>query len=80
MNDPTQTDLPGEVPLETLRELVHDLRNPLVAAFGFLNLLERAEPGPAAERYTCAVRESLEALRDILDRARAIYGGGNSSS
>ncbi|MBI5444834.1 MAG: hypothetical protein HY900_26930 [Deltaproteobacteria bacterium] len=80
MKKPTELDLSGCVPVETLRELVHDLRNPLVAAFGFLNLLERAEPGPTAERYSSAVRESLEALRDILDRARGIYGGGNSNS
>lgn len=65
------------IPLETFRELIHDLRNPLVAAFGFLNLLERAQPGPTAERYTAAVRESMEALKDILDRARSLYGGGS---
>jgi signal transduction histidine kinase len=62
--------------MEMFRELVHDLRNPLVAAFGFLNLLERAQTGAAAERYSAALRESMDAMKDILERARTVYGGG----
>jgi len=74
MNDADQSDV-RTVPVEVLRDLVHDMRNPLVAAVGFLNLLERAGPGPAAERYTAALRESIETMRCILERARGLYGG-----
>jgi signal transduction histidine kinase len=61
------------VSVEVVRDLVHDLRNPLVAASGFLTLLERAGDGPAAERYTASLRESIETLKEVLDRTRERY-------
>ncbi len=61
------------VSIDVLRDLVHDLRTPLVAASGFLTLLERADGGPAADRYAASLRESIEALKEILERSRALY-------
>lgn len=65
------------VPVEVLRDLVHDMRGPLVAATGFLRLLEGADSLPARDRYAAALRESIEAMNQILDDAREIYGGMN---
>jgi signal transduction histidine kinase len=65
----------GAVPVEVLQDLVQDLRNPLVAAAGFLTLLERAEDGPAAKRYAASLRESIETLKEVVDRTRAAYCG-----
>lgn len=65
------------VPVEVLRDLVHDMRGPLVAATGFLRLLEGADSAPARGRYTAALKESIEAMNQILDDAREIYGGMN---
>lgn len=61
------------VPIEVLRDLVHDLRNPLVAASGFLTLLERAGDRPSAERYVSSLRESIEDIKEVLDRTRVLY-------
>ncbi|MBI5015754.1 MAG: hypothetical protein HZB55_09735 [Deltaproteobacteria bacterium] len=63
----------GTLPVEVLRDLVHDLRNPLVAASGFLTLLERAGDGPSAARYRASLRESIETLKEVLERTRAVY-------
>ena len=63
------------VPVEVLRDLVHDIRNPLVAALGFLALLEKVDSPPAARRYAAALRESIETINGILKDARKIYGG-----
>lgn len=69
-----QLDPWGTVPVEVLQDLVQDLRNPLVAAVGFLTLLERAEGGgPSARRYAASLRESIETLREVVDRTRAAY-------
>jgi signal transduction histidine kinase len=63
---------PG-VPVSAIRELLHDLGGPLVAAQGFLSLLERAPPGPSAQRYAAALRESIESMKKLLERTRAAY-------
>lgn len=64
--------------MEVLQDLVQDLRNPLVAAAGFLTLLERAEDGTAAKRYAASLRESIETLKEVVDRTRAAYCGMNT--
>lgn len=64
---------PG-VPVEVVRDLLHDLGSPLVAAQGFLALLERAPSNECAQRYRDALRESIEAMRERIDRARESFG------
>jgi len=61
------------ISIDVLRDLVHDLRSPLVAASGFLTLLEKAGDGPAAQRYAGSLRESIESLREVLDRTHVLY-------
>ena len=58
------------VSAEVFEDLVLDLRTGLVAAAAFLTLLERAEGGPSARRYVAGLRESVESLREVIDRAR----------
>lgn len=62
-----------EEPLAVVRELLHDLGGPLVAAQGFLSLLERAPSGQSAQRYAASLRESLETMKALLDRTKAAY-------
>lgn len=64
---------PG-VPVEVVREMLHDLGSPLVAALGFLGLLERAPTEESARRYREALREAIETMRDQLERARVVCG------
>lgn len=64
---------PDTVPIEVVRDLVHDLKNPLVAAAGFLTLLERSRDDEAAVRYAASLREAIEALRAVLERTRILY-------
>ena len=70
----TQVREPSEhptMPVEVVREFLHDLGGPLVAVQGFLSLIERTPPGPTTTRYMEALRESVENMRLVLERARS---------
>lgn len=59
------------VPLSEVRELLHDLGGPLVAAQGFLSLLDRDLSAPSAPRYAAGVKEALENMRELIERMRS---------
>ena len=52
---------------EAVRAVSHDLRTPLTAISGYLDLLEREEKSPAAERYLTLVRERTDHLAELTD-------------
>jgi signal transduction histidine kinase len=62
-----------DVPVEVVRELLHDLGGPLVAAQGFLSLLERTPTGESARRYAASLHESLDHMKALLDHTKATY-------
>ena len=45
----------------------HDLRTPLTAICGYVELLEREELSPDAARYTAVIRERAEAMRSLCE-------------
>lgn len=52
---------------EAVRGVSHDLRTPLTAISGYLDLLEREEKSPAAERYLALIRERTDHLAELTD-------------
>ena len=52
---------------EAVRGVSHDLRTPLTAISGYLDLLEREEKSLAAERYLALVRERTDHLAELTD-------------
>lgn len=58
--------------------LSHDLRTPLAAVYGYLDLLEREEVSPAAARYLEIIRdraELMEGLTEELFRCSLVLAG-----
>lgn len=43
----------------------HDLRTPLAAIYGYLDLLEREDKSPAAERYLAIIRDRAELMEKL---------------
>lgn len=57
----------------------HDLRTPLTAVCGYLDLLEREEKSPEAERYLAIIRDRTDMLARLTEeffRYSVIYSGG----
>ena len=52
---------------EAVTALSHDLRTPLTAIFGYLDLLDREEKGPDAERYLSLIRGRAEAMKKLTE-------------
>lgn len=52
---------------EAITGLSHDLRTPLTALKGYLELLERTEEGPERERYLRLARNRAEALTGLTE-------------
>ena len=61
------------VPVDVVRDLLHDLGGPLIAAQGFLSLLERAPAGPSAPRYAQALRESIASMHELIEKTKEVY-------
>ena len=51
---------------EAVAGLSHDLRTPLTALIGYLDLLEQEENGETVRRYLSQIRNRTEALKDCL--------------
>lgn len=45
----------------------HDLRTPLTAIYGYLELLEKEEHSEKARRYLAVIRERSQAMRDLTE-------------
>ena len=52
---------------ETVAGLSHDLRTPLTALIGYLDLLEQEENGETVRRYLSQIRNRTEALKDLTE-------------
>lgn len=52
---------------EAVAGVSHDLRTPLTAIYGYLELLEREELSPEAARYVARIRGRAEALRELME-------------
>ena len=52
---------------EAVTNISHDLRTPLTAVFGYLDLLEREQRSENAARYLLAVRDRAEALKQLTE-------------
>lgn len=52
---------------EAVTNISHDLRTPLTAVWGYLDLLEREENSPAAERYIGIIRNRTEIMKSLTD-------------
>lgn len=52
---------------EAVAGVSHDLRTPLTAIYGYLELLEREELSPEAARYVTRIRGRAEALRELME-------------
>ena len=52
---------------ETVEGLAHDLRTPLTAIRGYLDLLEREEKSEKAGRYLRQIRDRTEAMTDLTE-------------
>ena len=52
---------------EAVAGVSHDLRTPLTAIYGYLELLEREELSDDAARYVARIRGSAEALRELME-------------
>lgn len=52
---------------EAVTNLSHDLRTPLTAICGYLELLEKSEKSPEAERYLAVIAERAETLRVLTE-------------
>lgn len=52
---------------EAVVNISHDLRTPLTAIYGYLELLEREELSPEAARYLAQIRQRSEALRGLME-------------
>lgn len=52
---------------EAVTNLSHDLRTPLTAINGYLDLLDREEVSEAARRYLARIRNRTEALKELTE-------------
>lgn len=52
---------------DAVTNISHDLRTPLTAIFGYLDLLEREEVSENAARYLLAIRDRAEALKQLTE-------------
>lgn len=52
---------------DTVTNISHDLRTPLTAICGYLDLLEQEEKSEAAERYTEIIRNRTELLKQLTE-------------
>ncbi len=52
---------------EAVVNISHDLRTPLTAIYGYLELLEREELAPETARYVGQIRNRAEALRELME-------------
>lgn len=52
---------------EAVTNISHDLRTPLTAISGYLDLLEREETGEAVGRYIAQIRNRTEALKGLTE-------------
>ena len=52
---------------EAITNISHDLRTPLTAICGYLELLEQEEKSAAAERYLAVIQERAEALKQLTE-------------
>ena len=52
---------------EAIAGVSHDLRTPLTAIHGYLELLEREELSDDAARYVAQIRDRAEALRELME-------------
>lgn len=52
---------------EAVAGLSHDLRTPLTALIGYLDLLEQEENGETVRRYLSQIRNRTEALKDLTE-------------
>lgn len=52
---------------EAVTNLSHDLRTPLTAICGYLELLEQTEQSPAAARYLAQIQNRVEAMKQLTE-------------
>lgn len=52
---------------EAITNISHDIRTPLTAIFGYLDLLDREEKSEAVEKYASIIRERSEALCELSE-------------
>ena len=52
---------------DAVTNVSHDLRTPLTAIFGYLDLLEREEKSENTARYLLAIRDRAEALKQLTE-------------
>lgn len=52
---------------EAVTNISHDLRTPLTAISGYLDLLEQEDPSENAKRYLAVIRERCTALRSLTE-------------
>ncbi|MDE7259453.1 MAG: sensor histidine kinase, partial [Lachnospiraceae bacterium] len=52
---------------ETITNVSHDIRTPLTAIYGYLELLEKEEKSEAAEKYLEIIKNRTEALKDLTE-------------
>ena len=52
---------------ETITNASHDIRTPLTAIYGYLELLEQEDKSEAVERYLSIIRNRTEALRELTE-------------
>lgn len=52
---------------ETITNVSHDIRTPLTAICGYLELLEKEEKSEAVERYLEIIKNRTEALKDLTE-------------
>lgn len=63
-----QRYLQGDLELkEAVTNISHDLRTPLTAICGYLDLLEQEETSPAADRYIEIIRNRTELMKSLTD-------------
>ncbi|MDE6844355.1 MAG: HAMP domain-containing histidine kinase [Lachnospiraceae bacterium] len=52
---------------ETITNVSHDIRTPLTAIYGYLELLEKEEKSEAAEKYLEIIKNRTEALKELTE-------------